>query len=250
MKTSSKILLSGVLFVFFSSFGLLVYLNANTLDFNSDVFYAKGEPVEQVRNVKGFTEVSTSESIDVYITQAKEFAVKVIADDDIIDRLITKVEGDELKIYFEGNVKNVSKKEVHISMPIIEELNSSSGAALKTMDVISGEGLEANVSSGAHMKIYIDYNEFESSASSGAHMSVKGEVKEGEFEASSGASINAENLNLDEADVDVSSGANVKIGVVKELSVDASSGGGVYYKGEPVMRDIDLSSGGSVKRSK
>lgn len=250
MKTSSKILFSGLGLTLLFIFGLLFYVDANTLHSRSDVYYAKGDPVEQFREISGFTGISTSEGINVYVTQTDGFEVKVIADEDVIDRLITEVIDGKLKIYFEGQVRHVSKKEVYIKMPAIDELSSSSGAGIETNGMISGEELETSTSSGAWMNINVSYEEFEASSSSGANMTISGEVEEGDFDASSGANIKASELNVNEADTDVSSGAGIKLGEVKELSVDASSGGNVRYKGQPVMNDISLSSGGSVKRSK
>lgn len=250
MKTSSKILLAGLAFVLLSSFGMMIYVRANISSYSAtEVYYAKGDPIEQYRDINGFEGISTAEGINVYVTQADMFEVKVIADDDVIDRLITNVSEGDLKIYFEGKVKSVSKKEVHIKMPVIDNLQASSGAGIKTEGLIKGNELEAGVSSGAWMDIKIDYKELEASSSSGANISIEGDAEEGEFDASSGANIKAGNLNVGEADTDVSSGANISLGDVKELSVDASSGGGVRYKGQPVMNDIDLSSGGNVKRS-
>jgi hypothetical protein len=68
-------------------------------------------------------------------------------------------------------------------------------------------------------------------------------------QASSGSDIDARNLRCETGSVDVSSGADARIFASGRLDVDASSGGGVVAYGNPGIGNINLSSGGSLRRA-
>ena len=66
---------------------------------------------------------------------------------------------------------------------------------------------------------------------------------------SSGADFKGFDMAVDFCDAEVNSGGNVHITINKELSAKANSGGAVRYRGTALIRDINISSGGIVKKS-
>jgi hypothetical protein len=83
---------------------------------------------------------------------------------------------------------------------------------------------------------------------SGAIVELAGKVGTLNVDASSGAGFRGYNLKATKCIAESSSGAGIQITVDKEISADASSGGYIRYKGEGLIRNIDVSSGGSVKK--
>lgn len=255
MKTSSKILLAGALTLVAIMASFAIYVKASVMPeasplfSNNNVIHATGDYSEEIRDISGFNAIHAGEGIQVYVTQADEFYVKVVAREDILGHIITEVQNGTLKIKHKPGfrIRKAGKQEVFIEMPEITGLQSSSGAGVYSKDILKGQAIELGVSSGALLKAHIDYKQVDASSSSGAEMTIKGYCKEGEFDASSGAQINASELNVDEVHAEASSGASIKLGQVKAFSANASSGGAIKYKGEPVLREINLSSGGSAK---
>jgi hypothetical protein len=69
------------------------------------------------------------------------------------------------------------------------------------------------------------------------------------FEISSGASCKAENLRINDANVESSSGGSISIEVKDNLKVSASSGASVKYRGNPeIDSNISKISGGSLNQ--
>ena len=86
-------------------------------------------------------------------------------------------------------------------------------------------------------------------SSSGADLRVSGTCSSFSADASSGADLSAQNLRCESGSVDVSSGADARVHATGRLDVDASSGGGVVAYGNPAIGNIELSSGGSLRRA-
>ena len=152
---------------------------------------------------------------------------------DLIGKVETVVKNGVLKIYresdwkFWNNFKDWHIK-VYVSYVNIDGLEASSGASIKGSDV--------------------QFNKLEVKQSSGALIDLSGSAEALNVDGSSGSQFNGYDLKTTTCYADVSSGADVKVSVAKELSAKASSGGSIRYKGDGLIRDIHVSSGGSVKK--
>jgi hypothetical protein len=75
-----------------------------------------------------------------------------------------------------------------------------------------------------------------------------GKVTSLTLDGSSGGQLKAYGLTTEQCFAEVSSGAGAQITVTKEISAKAHSGGFIRFKGQGLIRDINVNSGGSVKR--
>lgn len=188
-----------------------------------------GVAAAETRPLSGFTRVSASAGTDVEVTVGDTFQVEVTGRD--AARIVTRVSGDQLFVH---PVRGFSWRaprdvEIRVTMPRIEGLSVSSGADL-TATGINSESVSLDASSGADLRV------------SGRCGSVSAS-------ASSGSDIHAEALRCESGSADVSSGADIRVFASGRLDADASSGGGVIVHGNPGLGDVDLSSGGSVRRA-
>lgn len=242
MTTLVKILILLLMSLFLSSCAFDINLG----DFGTGE-KGNGEIVTESRNTKQeFTKISAQEGIMVYVTQAKEYAIKVEADENIIDLIGTDISDGNLKIHAIENIGRATKK-VYVSLPNITSLKSSSGAQLDSENKIKTKALIVDGSSGANMNLSIETNEVEIDASSGANLKLEGKAEDTNIDASSGGNINAKNLETQYCDADASSGGNLSIHVNKNLKAEASSGGNISYLGDPTVEN-NKSVSGSVHK--
>lgn len=238
MTTLVKILILFLFTLFLSSCGL----DINFGDFGNGV-KGNGEIVAEDRNTANeFTKISAQEGLMVYVTQADEYAIRVEADENVIDLIGTDIRDGRLKIHAIENIGRATKN-IYVSMPKITSLKSSSGAHLSSENEITSNELIVDGSSGAHINLNVDTNEIDIDASSGANLKLRGSADETNIDASSGGNINAKNLETDYCDADASSGGNLSIHVKKNLDANASSGGNISYSGAAKVKHNKMVSG-------
>jgi len=208
----------------------------------------------QTRQVSNFNGIKVSTGIDLYITMGTTEEVKIVADDDIIDKIITEVKDGKLHIYtkqsnnwFNWNGGNQTRK-AYVTVKELESINASSGSDVSSENTLTGEDLKVNASSGSDVAIDIFYKNVWVDASSGSDAKLSGKVKTLNAEASSGSDIVAKNLESKICKVSVSSGSDATVNVADELYANASSGGDIGYYGNPQVKDINESSGGDVSQ--
>ena len=192
-----------------------------------------GENVQK-RVIGSFHAIETSAGIEVLISKGNKEELAIgAAEKEYVNEIKTVVEGGVLKISRSTNWsfwtkwKNWKVK-VYVSYTQLDAVKANSGGSIKGTD-ISVAKLTAKLSSGGSIIL-------------------SGNVEELTIDGSSGADFKGYAFTSSKCKVDVSSGADVQITVSKEISARANSGGSVMFKGEGLIRDINVNSGGSVKR--
>jgi len=228
---------------------LLVLLVSTTSCFMDGLTGIKGNRnvVSEDRTISSnFDVIKVQQGIHLYLTQDNSTDIRVEADENIIDLLVTEVKNNELKVYFEKNVYRAKARNVYLTTDDISRIKTSSGAHVKSENTIQVTSLDLDASSGSSMKVYVNADEITSSSSSGADIDIFGKAETLSGTASSGSSIDADELNVVDAYVKASSGANINVKLSGRLTAKASSGGDIDYEGNPTSVDKDTSSGGSV----
>jgi hypothetical protein len=228
---------------------LSILLIAIVLGANIQALAFSSEKTEN-RNLKDFNKIKVSSGIDLYLRMGETEEVKVVADGDIIDQVITEVKDGTLKIYMKQNNNwnwGITKsRKVYVNVKELERLDASSGSDVNSENLLTGESLKVSASSGSDVNLEIHYKNFSLDTSSGSDARISGKTKNFEAESSSGSDIKAQDLESVICKVSVSSGSDATVNVSDELYANASSGGDVSYYGNPQVKDINESSGGDV----
>jgi len=230
--------------------------------------YLSGES----RNVGDFAGIQVSTGVNVVFKQESPTNVKVIADADKLQYIVTKVENGVLKVYVDNKgqknlkFKNIS---VNVSSPRMDNIKTSSGSTFTTINSVKENNLtidassgsvvkgrfnidnETNVeaTSGSDIKIGVNSKNLVFRGSSGSDTSIEGQAGMAKFDISSGALCKGENFRANQVEAESTSGASISLNVVEKLKAKASSGGSIKYKGNPeIISDISKMSGGSLKQ--
>lgn len=207
----------------------------------------------QTRSIAQFHSIDVSGNIHLTLGQGDK-DLQFVMDKGDAEDLITEVDDGVLKLKFKSkrfSWKDNKKARVRVFTNMgLEEIDASAGASIKSNKLFDCKDLEIEASSGSSIQISVHANEIEAEISSGANITIKGEASFLDVEGSSGAYFDGLELETDEADAEVSSGASIKLWVTKALDAEASSGGSIQYKGNPNEKDIDVGkySGGSVRQ--
>jgi hypothetical protein len=211
----------------------------------------------QQRTISGsFTGINVSSGVDLYLTQGNEESVAVSASDEkYMERFQTVVEGGILKIYFDNKGINWAtndkrKLRAYVSFKTLEKLHASGGADVKLQGSLDVTDLDIKFTSGASFNGKLKAKALSVEQNSGSSINISGSADNIKVDVSSGAVFKSYDLTVDYCDAKASSGGLVRITINKELSAEANSGGGVKYKGAAVIKDINVNSGGSVKKGR
>jgi hypothetical protein len=209
----------------------------------------------QTRSVKDFNAIKVSTGVQLYLSMDDRQEVRIEANDDIISDVVTEVKDQTLHIYvrknnmfkfFNWGSRNTVK--AYVSATEINSLGASSGANIRSENTLEGNSLVLDMSSGGGMTLDVVYKDIKMEGSSGANAKLSGKAKTFRVSASSGSNINAGNLDAVNCKANASSGANISMVATGEITAHSSSGGSIRYSGNPGVKDINKSSGGTVSQ--
>ncbi|MBN1986429.1 MAG: DUF2807 domain-containing protein [Prolixibacteraceae bacterium] len=231
---------------------LLVFITV--LLFSSCIFMGpsikgNGNVVEETRNVGSFDEIKATRGMNVYISQGEEIKVRVEADENLLDAIETKVEENTLVVSTSKNIRSSTSKKVYVTLSEVNSIKSTAGSNVYSENQIKAKSLDLAASAGSNMRLDVDVRRLNVSASAGSNIKLEGRSEEFVGKASAGSNIKAEDLIAGECEARASSGANIWIEVQNKLDGHASSGGNVFYSGNPQSINTENSSGGNVKKN-
>ena len=222
-------------------------LNSCIIDGWDNGISGNGNVEEESRDVSGFTGVHASTGIDVFISEGKDFDVKVVADENLLEVILTELNGNMLVIKTDRvNIRSAKSKKVYVTLPKLKELKISSAGDCKGMTPFSCENLNISISSAGDLKLDVEADRIDINISSSGDATLTGRTGVLDANLSSAGDLHAFELIADEVSVDVSSAGDARVFATEEISMNASSAGNVYYKGEAEIVHSRSSSAGDI----
>ncbi len=208
----------------------------------------------ETRSLGNFDEISVATGIDATIVSGNKNEIKISAKGIEIEKVKSEIDNGELVVKIKKKWNDWSNRKTDVTVTItyaqeLEGVSSSSGASVQTENSIVSDHLELDASSGASLDVDVQCRSVEVEVSSGARVEAGGSTTDLTLDMSSGSSYKGYDLSAKNATIEGSSGASAQISVSNSLEADVSSGASVKYRGNPSNRDIEKSSGGSVKSS-
>lgn len=209
-----------------------------------------GNVVEETRDVSGFTGVHVSSGIDVYLTEGNEFEVTVEADENLMEVILTELKGDMLVVKTDRvNIRRARSKKVYVTLPELTELKISSAGDCEGKTPFTCGDLNLGISSAGDLSLYVEAERITLDISSSGDARIAGSTNILDVILSSAGDLNAFDLVANKVDVNVSSAGDARVHATKEISMNVSSAGNIYYKGDArVVHSHSSSAGDIIKR--
>ena len=216
------------------------------------------DPNAQERTLKAsFHAIQVSDGVELFLVSdaSEKLVVSVTEGDaDLMNRFKTVVENGVLKLYYnrEGlklNLNRNRKLKAYVAYKEIDNLDASAGSRVHWMKSAALKDLTLKITSGARVEGELAVGKLEVEQNSGSIAEISGKALHLNVDVSSGAMFKGFDFSTQTCDAKATSGAAIRVTIDKELSAKANSGGGIQYKGEAVIKDIKVNSGGSVKRA-
>jgi hypothetical protein len=208
-----------------------------------------GNVVKETRDISGFTGVHLSSGIDVLLSEGDEFKVVVEADENLLEVIETELKGNILEVGTDRvNIRSAKSKKVHVTLPRLETLKISSAGDCDGQTLFHCGNLDLEVSSAGDLLLEVEADRIDLNISSSGDARLSGRVGEFNVSLSSAGDLYAFDLEADVVDVDVSSAGDARVNARKEISMNVSSAGDIYYTGDAEVLRSSKSSAGDIIR--
>jgi len=206
-----------------------------------------GNFIKEERNVGNFTKLDIGGAFKVYLSKGDQEKLFVEADGDEIKEIITEVVGNKLKIYTDSDWDmNFHEMTIYVTYKDLDYIGFSGAVEVVGENVLTFTDLEMDVSGAAEIDLEMKADRFEAEFSGASEINFRGSCKTGYFELSGASEFDAEGLEFQDLNIEVSGASEAKVWATGTLKIDASGASDIRYKGNPKVT-IDESGASSVK---
>jgi hypothetical protein len=178
-------------------------------------------------------------SFDVYITQGTTESVKVEAPEDVMDRVVTEVDGGVLKIYNKhhdgwnwgelwGNHKKVI---VYVTAKDLNSIDISGSGDVFFKDGITTNSLKLRISGSGDMLGKVDVKTLESHISGSGDMKLSGRAESSTVNVVGSGDFMAGNLLTASSQVHISGSGDARINASTKVDASVTGSGDIRYTG-------------------
>jgi len=213
---------------------------------HSQFLKGDGNVTKSERNVSNFKYVEIEDGIDLYLSQGTNVALNIEADKNLHEYIVTKVEGDVLKIYLSKNVFKAKSLKIYLKIVDLNGIAASGGSDVETTEILKVNDFSAICSGGSDLRLAIEANELKFKASGGSDGFISGKANVFKSMASGGSDIKAFDLEANDCIVEVSGGSDAEVNVKGKLTARGSGGSDISYSGNPANIDSNMSGGSDL----
>ncbi|RKR81642.1 putative autotransporter adhesin-like protein [Mucilaginibacter gracilis] len=208
----------------------------------------------QNRHLTGFNAIQLSGSYDVYITQGATESVNVEAPANVIDKIITEVQGGVLKIYSRnengwGNWFGSNKKmAIYINAKDINSIGVSGSGDVFFKDGITTNSLKIRISGSGDVLGKVHVKNFEAGVSGSGDLKVSGRADYSNITVSGSGDVSAHDLATGTSIVHVSGSGDATVYASEKIDASVSGSGDIRYAGSPKQVSTSTHGSGDIHR--
>lgn len=199
----------------------------------------------------GFKNIDVGSVMKVYLKQGDKYEVKVEAEDNIMDLIEVKKDGDKLEFGFRNNTSLNPTKDIiiYITAPDFHELSASGAGGYVSQGTIKTSEISLDLSGATKVKLALDVTSVKVDASGASEIILSGNTNSLDVDGSGSTDISAFDLKSQMVNIGISGAGSAQVQAEKNLKVEISGAAHVVYKGNPTVTK-DISGAGRVSAAK
>ena len=203
------------------------------------------------RNIGDFDKISMSIPADLYLTQGSKNEIIIEADEDVLEKIETEVNGGTLNIEFERwyNYRGTKNIKIYVTVKSINKLILAGSGDIVSKSPIETEKLGLVITgSGTILIDDLNTKRVYAVISGSGDIRLGGTVKANKLDATVTGSgdIITSDMEFEEADLTITGSGLIKAFVTERLDADITGSGRIYYKGKPLI-DANVTGSGRIR---
>ena len=140
------------------------------------------------------------------------------------------------------------RMKAYVTFKTLKRIEASGACNIRLTDAVKLEKLEIELSGASDFSGKVQTALLRLVATGASRITISGEANKTQVEASGASDIKGYDLRTDYCKVNASGASSIHLTVNKEIDASASGGSGIYYKGQGLVRDSNISGGATFKR--
>lgn len=227
---------------------MMLTITTNAQWFLGKTIRGNGNVITKTRDTKDYDAIKVSGFFDVNLVKGNEGKIIVKAESNLLDYIITEVEGDELIIKLKKGTNINTKKGIYITVPFqdIDAITLNGSGDVTGDDVVTGKKLEVKLSGSGDMKLALDVQKVTSKLSGSGDMTLKGNANFLDTTLVGSGDFNSKDLRAKEAEVNVTGSGDSSVFVTDKINAKVIGSGDIVFYGNPEIENTKVIGSGDI----
>lgn len=208
-----------------------------------------GNLITSNRTTAEYDQIAVSGSFQVSLVAGKEGSISITGDENIISHIVTEVENNELKIYFEKKKNYSYKSKITIEVPF-ESINTilfTGSGDITTKNTIISDDFNIYLTGSGDATIDVKSTKTTASVAGSGDIILNGTSTILKALVAGSGDLDCSNLVAENATADVAGSGDIKVNCTQKLTAGVAGSGSVKYKGKPETIEKSIAGSGDVE---
>lgn len=208
-----------------------------------------GHQITSNRNTAEYDQIAVSGSFQVNLVSGKEGAISITGDENIISHVVTEVENNELKIYFEKKKNYYYKSKITIEVPFasINTIHFTGSGDITTKNTIIADNFNVHLSGSGDVTLDLKATKTTASVAGSGDIILNGTSTILKASVAGSGDLDCSKLIVENATADVAGSGDIKVNCTQKLTAGIAGSGSVKYKGKPETIEKSIAGSGDVE---
>jgi hypothetical protein len=229
---------------------LIAFMSISTTNaqWNKEKIKENGVQTTITRTTESYDEISASGSFNVELVAGKEGTITISGDENIINHIVTEVNGSKLKIGFEKNKNYSYHSDIVITVPFeeISAVSFTGSGEITTKDTVKAADFEIKLTGSGDGDFSVDTKNLIASVAGSGDLKITGTTEELEAKVAGSGDLSCTKLIAQNAFVSVAGSGDLKVNCTNKLKASVAGSGNIHYKSKPASIDSKVTGSGDI----
>lgn len=229
---------------------LFSFNSANAQFWKNETVKGNGNTTIENRSTSNYDEVYLVGAMDVELVAGKEGEIKVEAESNLMEYIITEVKNGSLKISPADkiNLAPSRNKSIKITVPFkdINEVKLTGSGDLWNSDPIRANSFETSLTGSGNLNLNLDVDKLESQITGSGDTMLSGKTNYFECKVTGSGDFQAFDLKAEDVKAIVMGSGDVEVFASVFLDAKIMGSGDIHYKGNPEKQNFKTMGSGDI----
>lgn len=208
-----------------------------------------GNQITSKRSTPEYDQIAVSGSFQVTLVAGKEGNISITGDENIISHVVTEVENNELKIYFEKKKNYYYKSKITIEVPFesINTIHFTGSGDIITKNTIVADNFNVHLTGSGDVILDLKTTKTTTSVAGSGDIVLSGTSTLLKGSVAGSGDLDCSKLVIENATVDVAGSGDIKVNCTKKLIAGVAGSGSIKYKGKPETIEKSVAGSGDIE---
>ncbi|MFD0792237.1 head GIN domain-containing protein [Mucilaginibacter litoreus] len=207
-----------------------------------------GDIKSETHKVGDFTKLDIAGGFKVTLKQDSSQNVVITADDNLLQYILTDVNGGTLRIKNKRNICGSREITLVIGVRNLNEIEASGGIELKTDGRLNVKDLHFDLSGATKVDMDLSAANVSTEGSGATEIALRGQAASHDLHLSGSGKVNALDFVVGRYNIETSGASECKVNVLNELSVHTTGASDIQYRGNPGTVNSEKTGASTLKK--